>query len=88
MYTSRRSPKLCISEVGNYEPKNLSDSWEQSVKRVRIHPDDGHASQPIVALVHGEQLSKTIDERDPVFEIRGSMWLQLGHMGEFPICFL
>ena len=87
MYASRRSPKPLISEITDYKPKFPSgaggDPWGSIFDRVGKHEDDGHASKLIRALAHGEEVCKPYEEREE-FRIKSSMWLQLGHMGEYP----
>lgn len=82
MYTSRRSPEPLIDEIVNYKPK-IPGSWDKVFERVQNLPDDGHASKLVRALAHGEAICKPY-ENDPKFRIQGSMWLQLGHMGNAP----
>ncbi|KAL8659838.1 MAG: hypothetical protein Q9226_000203, partial [Calogaya cf. arnoldii] len=55
------------------------DSWNEIIKRVIEHEDDGHASKLVRALKNGEQICKPYND-DPGFRIKKDMWLKLGHM--------
>ncbi|KAL8672730.1 MAG: hypothetical protein Q9168_002820 [Polycauliona sp. 1 TL-2023] len=79
LYASRRAPEPLLDEIVHYQPKQPEDAWDQIVKRVIEHEDDGHASKLIRALWHGEQICKPYNE-NPKFRIKERMWLQLGHM--------
>lgn len=70
-----------MDEITHYKPK-CAGPWAGVFDRVRKHNDDGHAAKLIRALAHGEQICEPF-ENDQNFRIRGKMWLQLGHMGEF-----
>ena len=83
LYASRRSPEPLMNEITHYQAKSAG-SWDGIFERVRDHKDDGHAAKLIRALAHGEIICKSF-ENDQRFRIRGQMWLQLGHMGEFSL---
>ena len=67
-----------MDEITNYHLMHPS-GWEGIFDRVVTHEDDGHASKLIRALKHGEVVSKQWEEKES-FKIKGSMWLNLGHM--------
>jgi hypothetical protein len=85
MYASRRSPGILMDEITNYKPKNPS-GWDSVFERVTNHIDDGHSAKLVRAIAHGEQACKKY-EGSEAFPIKGDMWLQLGHMGQY-IAFL
>ena len=72
-----------MDEIINYKPKKSSDTWDDIFLRARRHEDDGHCAKLVRALAHGEKLCEPYDVHDPLFRIKGDMWLQLGHMGMF-----
>jgi hypothetical protein len=79
MYASRKSPEIRLDLIKSYKPQKPSD-WDEIQSRVCAIEDDGHASKLIRALAHGEHVCKPHEESDDAFRIRGSDWLQLGHM--------
>jgi Questin oxidase-like len=79
MYASRKTPKLMISEIVDYSPKQPTDGWAHIFKRVDRHEDDGHAAKFIRALAHGQQASSPF-EREESWPIQGDSWLKLAHM--------
>lgn len=79
LYASRKSPKLLMSEITDYSPKNPGDGWEQIFKRVNRHEDDGHASKFIRAISHGRQASGPFEEKES-WPIQGDSWFKLAHM--------
>ena len=85
MYASRRSPEPLLDEIINYRPKIPSkegeNPWDSIIERVKMHEDDGHAAKLVRALAHGQVACRPYEGRKG-FKIKGSMWLQLGHMGE------
>ncbi len=81
MYASRRSPEPLMDEIISYKPKKPSSGWDEVFLRARKHEDDGHCSKLVRALAHGEKLCEAYDSHDPLFRVKGDMWLQLGHMG-------
>ncbi|KAF6226042.1 hypothetical protein HO173_012532 [Letharia columbiana] len=89
MYASRRSPKPRMDIINDYEPKHPEtakdtvvekDSWDGIVTRVLHLDDDGHAAKLVRALAHAENICAAYSMNDPLFRIKGDMWLQLGHM--------
>ena len=78
MYASRRSPQIRLDEIRAYTPKHPS-GWEGIGDRVCQVMDDGHAPKLIRALAHGEQICKPYEDREE-FRVKGSDWLQMGHM--------
>lgn len=79
--------------ITNYEPKNPetakdsaveTGSWDGIFNRVLHHNDDGHAAKLVRALAHAENICAAYNMNEPLFKIKGDMWLQLGHMGELP----
>ena len=74
-----------MDEITYYKPKSAGP-WGGVFKRVINHEDDGHAAKLIRALAHGEQICKPY-ENDQKFKIKGKMWLQLGHMGEWAVLY-
>ena len=92
MYASRRSPEPRMDVIEKYKPKHPSTvkdtstgvgTWERIFTRVVRHNDDGHAAKLIRALAHGESICAAYDMDDPLYRIKGDMWLQLGNMGRF-----
>lgn len=71
-----------MDEIVSYKPTRPSDSWDSIFERVRAHPDDGHAAKLVRALAHGEKICQEYED-DARFRIKGAMWLQLGHMGNY-----
>ncbi|KAL9065751.1 MAG: hypothetical protein Q9161_008035 [Pseudevernia consocians] len=89
MYASRRSPKPRMDVIDNYKPKHPETAknsivetgpWDGIFARVLHHDDDGHAAKLVRALAHGETICAANRMDDPLFRIKGDMWLQLGHM--------
>ncbi|EGP85601.1 uncharacterized protein MYCGRDRAFT_44609 [Zymoseptoria tritici IPO323] len=78
MYASRRSPEVRLDLIRDYKPCKPS-GWDEIQARVCALPDDGHASKLVRAIAHGEQICEPYEESD-AFRVRGSDWLQLGHM--------
>lgn len=79
--------------INDYEPKHPEtakdtvvekDSWDGIVTRVLHLDDDGHAAKLVRALAHAENICAAYSMNDPLFRIKGDMWLQLGHMGKLP----
>lgn len=94
MYASRRSPEPRMDVINNYEPKHPetakdsiveTGSWDDIFTRVLHYDDDGHAAKLVRALAHGENICAAYNMDDPLFRIKGGMWLQLGHMGKPPL---
>ena len=92
MYASRRSLEPRIDVIRDYKPKLAevakdtsvgAGSWDHVIARVVRHDDDGHAAKLVRALAHGEKICAEYDANDPLLRIKGDMWLQLGHMGNF-----
>lgn len=80
MYVSRGSPELFKDEITNYKPKVVGD-WESIYKRVDSMEDDGHVSKLVRAMANGEQACKEYEGGEGKdWMIKGSDWLQLGHM--------
>ena len=84
MYASRKSPRLYLDDIINYQPKHSkhgnTEAWNPIFQRVIDFPEDGHACKLVRAIAHGEQAcSSFAGEKD--FKIRDGMWTQLGHMG-------
>jgi len=84
MYASRRSPKILLDEIVNYEPKEPvsggpEKDWEALFKRVKDFDDDGHAAKLLRALAHGKQICKKYEGGEE-YRIKGDMWEKLGHM--------
>ncbi|KAF1968750.1 hypothetical protein BU23DRAFT_479364 [Bimuria novae-zelandiae CBS 107.79] len=80
MYASRGSPALMLDEITNYQPSSgRNSSWDEVIKRVNAHSDDGHASKLVRALAHGEQACKKYEDNDG-FVVKGDMWEKLGNM--------
>ena len=91
MYASRRSPEPRMDVIDNYEPMHperakdtMAGSWDGIFTRVLHHDDDGHAAKLVRALAHGGDICAAYSMNDPLFRIKGDMWLQLGHMGKLP----
>ena len=94
MYASRRSPKPRMDVIDDYKPKHPETAkntivetgpWDAIFARVLHHDDDGHAAKLVRALAHGETICAANSMDDPLFRIKGDMWLQLGHMGKLPM---
>lgn len=80
MYVSRGSPELLKDEITNYEPK-ISGDWQGIYERVDALEDDGHASKLVRAMANGERVCKEYEDGEgKEWMIKGSDWLQLGHM--------
>ena len=82
MYASRRCPKPLLEEITKYKPKQQS-SWDEIIKRVIEHDDDGHGAKLVRAITHGGKVSKPYENSES-FRIKDGMWLQLAHMGKWP----
>ena len=91
MYASRRSPEPRMDIISNYEPKHpepakdsvmKTGSWDGIFARVLRYNDDGHAAKLVRALAHGENICAAYSMNDPLFRVKGDMWLKLGHMGK------
>ena len=91
MYASRRSPEPRMDVISNYKPKHQetakdavveTGSWGGIFTRVLRHDDDGHAAKLVRALAHGENICAAYSMNDPLFRIKGDIWLRLGHMGK------
>jgi hypothetical protein len=78
MYASRKSPEIRLDLVRGYKPQRPS-GWDEIQSRVCALPDDGHASKLVRAIAHGEKICQPY-QNDDAFPLRGSDWLQLGHM--------
>ena len=70
-----------MDDIINYEPKRPSQRWEDIFERVRRLDEDGHCSKLVRALADGDKLCEAFNSEQ--FKIKGSMWLQLGHMGMY-----
>ena len=71
-----------MDEIVNYKPaKPKESSWNDIYRRICAKEDDGHGSKLIRALSNGENICKSF-EGDTRFRVQGTMWQQLGNMGE------
>lgn len=81
MYASRRSPKLLIDEIKNYEAKR---SWKEVFDTcIEEEGGDGHVSKMARTLANGEHVCKPFEGQEN-FRLKGNMWLKLGNMREYP----
>ena len=75
-----------MEEIISYNPKRPSNKWDDIFWRARnFDDDDGHCAKLVRALAHGEALCTAYESQNPSFRVKGDMWLQLGHMGTFPV---
>lgn len=87
MYVSRHSPELRLDEITEYKPEQPATgeaAWDAIVKRVRKHNEDGHAAKLLRAIAHGQAICQPYEAEDD-FKVKGDMWLQLAHMGEYSL---
>ncbi|TVY75177.1 Oxidoreductase ptaJ [Fusarium oxysporum f. sp. cubense] len=71
LYIDMGAPKLDLDIIRNYTPQRADGTWPDAIRRGILHPDDGHASKMIRAVLYAEQVSKTYEDR-PEFRMNGA----------------
>ncbi|KAL9132507.1 MAG: hypothetical protein Q9175_006319 [Cornicularia normoerica] len=64
--------------------ENKARPWDGVFTGVYHHDNDGHAAKVVRALTQRENICTAYSVNDPLFRIKGDMWLQLGHMAKLP----
>jgi hypothetical protein len=75
LYIGMGSPALDLSIVRNHVPKFQYKDWAAISERIINHPDDGHASKMIRALIHAEKVSAPYKD-DPAFLMKGDDFIK------------
>ncbi|KAH6962317.1 hypothetical protein BKA56DRAFT_636677 [Ilyonectria sp. MPI-CAGE-AT-0026] len=71
LYIDMGAPKLDLDIIRTYKPTRAEGTWADAIRRGMAHPDDGHASKMIRAVLYAEQVSKPYEAR-PEFRMKGT----------------